>query len=59
MEKFLNMLKSLYNIDHDRLPELNAAEWQKFRDDPPVYFIRADDVQAAAIFREIMSRQRI
>ena len=56
--EFENRLRSLYNIDADRIPELTPAQWTRFRDDPPRYLTRADDEQAAAIWREVERRQK-
>ena len=55
---FLNRIRSLYNIDHDRLPELTDEQWPEFRDDPPHYLIHTDKVQVDAIMREVEARQR-
>ena len=57
MHTFLNMLRSLYNIDHHNLPELDDHEWPSFRDDPPRYFMKTDHTQQRAIYREVMKRQ--
>ena len=56
--EFLNRLRSLHNIDGDQLPELEGYDWISFRDDPPRYFMRCNDTQAAAIWREVERRQR-
>ena len=53
-----NRLRSLYNIDADRIPELTPAQWTRFRDDPPRYLTRADDEQSTAIWREVERRQK-
>lgn len=55
---FLNRLRSLHNIDHHYLPELTDGEWISFRHNPTEFLIRADDTQAAAIWREVERRQR-
>jgi hypothetical protein len=58
MDDFINRVRSLYNINHDRLPELNEREWREFCDDPPKYLINlADKKQAEAIVREVQKRQ--
>jgi hypothetical protein len=58
MLAFLNRMRSLFNINWDKLPELNEQEWAEFRDDPPRYFInRADLPQLRAIWREVERRQ--
>lgn len=54
---FLNRVHSLHNIDRDQLPELDRDDWRSFRDDPVHYFMRTDDYQAAAIWREVEKRQ--
>ena len=54
---FHNMVRSLYNIDHHRLPELTAEHWREFQADPAHYFIRTDKVQSDAIWREVELRQ--
>lgn len=54
---FLNRVRSLFNIDADELPKLDRDEWRSFRDDPVRFFMRADDWQAAAIWREVEKRQ--
>ena len=56
--EFLNRLRSLHNIDRDLLPELSGEQWPFFRDDPERFLMRADDTQAAAIWREVERRQR-
>lgn len=55
---FLNCLRSLHNIDSDALPELTFDQWEFFRDNPARYLMCCDDVQAAAIWREVEKRQR-
>jgi hypothetical protein len=57
LSEFINRVRSLYNIDRYRLPELSDAEWPLFRDNPPGYFIKTDRRQAEAIFREVEARQ--
>lgn len=57
VHEFLNRLRSLYNIDHDQLPELTPEQWMEFRDNPPRYLIRTDRTQAEAIVREMEKRQ--
>jgi hypothetical protein len=54
---FLNRVRSLHNIDHDQLPELDREDWHSFRDDPVHYFMRTDDYQQGAIWREVEKRQ--
>ena len=56
--RFLNRLRSLHNIDGDLLPELSKDEQREFVRGPVVYFLRADDAQAQAIWREIEKRQK-
>lgn len=55
---FINMVKSLYNIDAHMLPELDEKQWIMFRIDPPRYLIQAPDSLADAILREVMKRQK-
>jgi hypothetical protein len=66
--KFSNMVKSLYNIDADQLPELTYDEtggpyhqdyWPEFRDDPPRFFNRTDLRTKLAIYREVLKRQKL
>lgn len=54
---FLNMVRSLYNIGHDKLPELSDSDWLEFRNDPPRYYINTDNRQQRAIYREVLRRQ--
>lgn len=55
---FLNMLRSMFNIDADQLPELSPDHQSEFLRDPIRYFMRTDKAQQEAIFREIMKRQQ-
>lgn len=55
--RFLNRLKSLFNIDADQVPELTREQWYAFRDDPVRFLLRASDAQAASIWREVEKRQ--
>lgn len=56
--EFVNMLRSLYNIDAWQLPELPPEHWLQFRTNPPRYLINlADKVQVDAILREVAKRQ--
>ncbi len=56
--EFINRIRSLYNINHDLLPELSDRDWPEFRDNPPRYLINsADKIQAHAILREMEDRQ--
>ena len=57
-DTFLNRVRSLYNIDRHKLPELDDESWAQFRDDPLRFFIRADEPQGDAIWREVEKRQR-
>lgn len=54
---FLNMLRSLHNIDGYQLPELTWGQQIDFVQNPVKHFIQADDEQQAAIWREVMKRQ--
>jgi hypothetical protein len=56
---FLNRIRSLYNIDHSLLPELNDQQWPEFRDDPSRYLINTDLAQKKAILREVERRQKV
>lgn len=56
---FLNRLRSLFNVDRDQLLELTWGEWARFREDPVRFFMAANEVQAAAIWREVERRQRV
>lgn len=55
--EFINRVRSLYNIDHDQIPELNQSQWSEFQANPPRYLIRTDKTQAEAIIREMEKRQ--
>jgi hypothetical protein len=55
--QFLNMLRSLHNIEGFQLPELNWGQQLDFVQRPVKYFIQAEDVQQDAIWREIEKRQ--
>ena len=55
--QFTNALRSLFNIDGYLLPELTVEQQSRFLTDPVRYFIRADDEQQAAIWREVSKRQ--
>lgn len=57
-QEFLNRIRSLHNIDGWDLPELTDAEKRKFIQNPVLYFIRCDDAQSDAIWREVEKRQR-
>ena len=56
--RFLNRVRSLFNIDGHLLPELTPAQQAEFVADPVRYFMRCERVQADAIWREIERRQR-
>jgi hypothetical protein len=55
---FLNMLKSLSNIDRHNLPELSQPEWLDFRTDAVRFFVFASEAIQTAIFREVMKSQQ-
>jgi SOS-response transcriptional repressor LexA len=57
-ESFRNRVRSLYNIDGHKLPELTEEQQREFVRDPPRYFINTDKQQSDAIWREIEKRQR-
>lgn len=54
---FTNALRSLFNIDGYQLPELTVEQQREFVRDPVRYFMRTDDAQQDAIFREVAKRQ--
>lgn len=54
---FSNQIKSLFNIDGYQLPELSDDHKSQFLRDPVHYFMRAEEVQQEAIYREVMKRQ--
>ena len=64
---FRNRLASLYNIDKDRVDAelrkadqmpLTSDDWDKFRRDPPRFFINPDRPTARAIWLCVQARQR-
>lgn len=57
-DAFINRIRSLHCIDGFLLPELTKDQQQTFMRDPVRYFIRTDDKQQAAIWREVEKRQR-
>src|ERR1017187_9332259 len=57
--EFINRLRSLYNIDHNMLPELTDKQWPEFRDNPPRYLTHTDKNQSDAILREVEKRQTL
>lgn len=52
-----NILAALRNIDRHELPAMSDREWEKFRDDPHLGFLRLPDVDqdevAAAVSRRV------
>ena len=56
--RFFNMLRSLFNIERELVPEFSDSDWHKFEHDKLWFLIRADDTKATAIFREIIRRQK-
>ncbi len=54
---FLNMIRSLFNIDGYLLPELTGEQQMQFVRDPVRYFIGTDNTQQDAIWREVSKRQ--
>lgn len=56
-DEFTNAVRSLFNIDGYQLPELTREQQHDFICDPVRYFIRTDDEQQAAIWREVSKRQ--
>jgi hypothetical protein len=58
LSAFLNRLRSLYNINGSKLPELTVEEQRDFVRDPSGYMRnKADKPQLHAIWREIEARQ--
>ena len=55
--RFIDSIRSLYNIDRAQLPELTDSQWPEFRDDPPRFLIHAEPRLATAIMREVEQRQ--
>jgi|SRR5580692_3280039 hypothetical protein len=55
---FLNWLKALDFIDAHQLPELSPDEWERFTRNSVGYLKRANDVQQAAILRELALSQK-
>ena len=56
--EFLNRVRSLFNIDGFELSDaLDVKEQSAFVRDPVRFFMRADEQQAQAIFREVERRQ--
>jgi len=55
--QFINRIRSLYNIDRHKLPELSTPQWHDFQDDPPRFLMRCDDETAEAIWRQVEARQ--
>lgn len=56
-QEFLNRLRSLFNIDGWKLPELSKDEQAMFVSSPVRYLMKCDDQQADAIWREVDVRQ--
>ena len=54
---FRNRIRSLSNIDGYLLPEFLHDERAAFLRDPVGFFLRANDAQADAVFREVERRQ--
>ena len=55
LDRFHNAIRILYSIDKDELERalgrpLTVVQWKQFSDDPPRFFIRADDETVAAIW---------
>ena len=55
----LNCIRSLFNIDGYLLPELSDDQQREFVRDPVRYFMRTDNAQQTAIFREVAKRQQV
>ena len=56
--RFINRLRSLFNIDGFLLPELTDKQQGEFMTDPHRYLMRTDRAQAEAIWREVEKWQR-
>jgi hypothetical protein len=61
-DRFHNAIRILYSIDKDELERalgrpLTVVQWKQFSDDPPRFFIRADDETVAAIWTVVERRQ--
>ena len=63
---FRNRVASLYNVDRykidDKLlcygaPVLSEADWERFRTDPPRFFINTDKPTSDAIWECVEERQ--
>lgn len=54
---FLNMLRSLHNIDGYQLPELTWGQQLDFVQNPVRFFMQAEDELQDAIWREVTKRQ--
>ena len=58
--KFRNKLVILRAfLEHETLPELSAQDCLRFMADPVVFFIRAGDTKANAIWREIERQHNV
>jgi hypothetical protein len=55
---FINRIRSLFNIDAYRLPELSSRQQLEFLRDPVRYLLNADEAHSDAIMREVEGRQR-
>jgi len=62
MQWFHNALRIMMSIDRHELETsgitLRNAEWYSFRSNPYVWFIRANDNDAAKIWQIIVNRQQ-
>jgi hypothetical protein len=56
LHSFDNRLRSLFNIDYNRLPEMSESQWSNFRDNPVHFWITCDDSMRDAIWREVQHR---
>jgi hypothetical protein len=54
---FINRIRSLFNIDGYRLPELTREQQSQFLGDPVRFILTADEAASDAVMREVESRQ--
>jgi hypothetical protein len=54
--EFSNALRILISVDHHEVPFLDKASWEKFRDDPFRFMMRANDNMADAVWAVVEKR---
>ena len=54
--QFRNRLCLLRSIDRDEVAGLTDTQWQRFRDDPYLGYLRLDDAGEGAVFNAILKR---